>query len=76
MFNVPIFKFGLPAGTSVAAASLVLRRILALVGFLFVVALALMLFYGMYVHHTRVEPYTEGGPAVVRLDVKFARDFS
>jgi hypothetical protein len=58
------------------AASIVLRRILALVGFLFVVALALMLFYRLYVHHTRAEPYTEGGPTVVRLDVKIARDFS
>jgi hypothetical protein len=45
---------------------------LALAGFLVIVALALMLFYRVYIHHTRAEPYVDDGPAVVRLDVKFA----
>jgi hypothetical protein len=49
---------------------------LALAGFLVIVALALMLFYRVYVHHTRAEPYVEEGPAIVRLDVKFAHVFS
>jgi hypothetical protein len=45
---------------------------LALAGFVVVVALALLLLYRVYVHHTRAEPYVEEGPAVVHLDVKFA----
>jgi hypothetical protein len=45
---------------------------LALAGFLVVVALALMLLYRVYVHHTRAEPYAEEGPAIVHFDVKFA----
>ena len=49
---------------------------LALAGFLVIVALALMLFYRVYVHHSRAEPYAGEGPAVVRLDVKFARGSS
>jgi len=49
---------------------------LALAGFLVIVALALMLFYRVYVHHTRAEPYVGGGPTVVRLDVNFARGSS
>ena len=49
---------------------------LALAGFLVIVALALMLFYRVYVHHTRAEPYSDGVPAIVRLDVKFARVIS
>jgi hypothetical protein len=46
---------------------------LALAGFLVIVALALMLFYRVYIHHTRAEPYSGEGPAIVRLDVKIAR---
>ena len=53
--------------------TLVLRRMLALAGFLVIVALALMLFYRVYIHHTRAEPYVDESPAIVRLDVKIAR---
>jgi hypothetical protein len=49
---------------------------LALAGFLVIVALALMLFYRVYIHHTRAEPYLGDVPSVVRLDVKFARAIS
>jgi hypothetical protein len=45
---------------------------LALAGFVAVVALALLLLYRVYVHHTRAEPYVEEGPAIVKLDVKIA----
>jgi len=46
---------------------------LALVALLVVVALALMLFYRVYVHHTRVDPYGAGGPTIVDADVNFSR---
>ena len=46
---------------------------LALAGFLVVVALALLLLYRVFVHHTRAEPYVDEGPAVVQLDVKIGR---
>ena len=49
---------------------------LALAGFLAVVALALLLLYRVYVHHTRAEPYAGERPAVVHLDVKFAPGWS
>jgi hypothetical protein len=45
---------------------------LALAGFVAVVALALLLLYRVYVHHTRAEPYAEDGPSMVHLDVKIA----
>jgi hypothetical protein len=45
---------------------------LALAGFLVVIALAMLLLYRVYVHHTRTAPYVEDGPAIVRLDVKFS----
>jgi hypothetical protein len=45
---------------------------LALVGFVAVVALALLLLYGVYVHHAAANPYGEEDRAIVRLDVKFA----
>ena len=49
---------------------------LALAGFLVVVALALMLLYRVYIHHTRAEPYVDEGPAIVHFDVKFAPGWS
>jgi hypothetical protein len=48
----------------------------ALAGFLVVVALALMLLYRVYIHHTRAEPYVEDGPAVVHFDVNFTQGWS
>ncbi len=41
------------------------RRIAALVGFVAVVALALTFLYRVYIHHTRTEPYDEGGRTTV-----------
>jgi hypothetical protein len=49
---------------------------LALAGFLVVVALAVMLLYRVYVHHTRVEPYVGEGASVVHFDVKIAPGWS
>jgi hypothetical protein len=48
----------------------VLRRLLALAGFIVVVALALMLFYRVYLHHTNATPYIDDDRAMVRLGVK------
>ena len=52
------------------------RRIVALAGFVAVVALALLLLYRVYEHHTQAQPYVDDDPAVVQLssppDVKFA----
>lgn len=59
----------------------VARRFAALVGFFAVIALAVMLLYRVYVHHTQSEPYDTDEGAVVRLDdsaaspVKIARYF-
>lgn len=44
------------------------RRIAALTAFFAVIALALMLLYRVYVHHTRSEPYDEDAGAIVRMD--------
>jgi len=49
---------------------------LALAGFLVIVALALMLFYRVYVHHTRAEPYVDEVPSIVELSANFAGVFS
>ena len=45
------------------------RRILAMAGFVAVLALALTLLYRVYIHHTRTEPYDdENGPAIVSTE--------
>ena len=44
------------------------RRILAMAGFVAVLALALTLLYRVYLHHTRTEPHDENGPTIVSLD--------
>lgn len=44
-----------------------MRRVLALLGFVLVLALAAALLWRVYVHHRNAEPYVEE-PAVVRLD--------
>lgn len=45
------------------------RRILAMAGFVTVLALALTLLYRVYLHHTRTEPHDdEGGPAIVSME--------
>lgn len=54
----------------------VLRRMLALAGFVAVVTLALLLLYRVYVHHTNTEPYVDDGHSVVSSEVNFARAFS
>ncbi len=51
---------------------LVLRRMLALAGFVAVVTLALLLLYRVYVHHTDAEPYVEDDRSVVAAEVIFA----
>jgi hypothetical protein len=63
---------GAQAGTPVAGRDLVLRRMLALAGFVMVVSLALLLLYGVYVHHSRTTPYVEDDRSIVAADVKFA----
>ena len=49
---------------------------LALVGFVAVVTLALLLLYRVYIHHTNAEPYVDDDRSIVRIDVKFAGTFS
>ena len=49
---------------------------LALVGFVAVVTLALLLLYRVYVHHTNAEPYVDDGLGIVRVEVNFAIIFS
>lgn len=49
---------------------------LALVGFVAVVTLALLLLYRVYVHHTHAEPYVDDERSLVRMDVNFASAFS
>jgi hypothetical protein len=49
---------------------------LALVGFVAVVTLALMLLYRVYVHHTNAAPYVDDERSIVRIDVNFASAFS
>jgi hypothetical protein len=55
---------------------LVLRRVLALAGFVAVVTLALLLLYRVYVHHTDAEPYVEEDRSVVSAEAIFASTFS
>jgi hypothetical protein len=45
---------------------------LALAGFFTVVALALLLLYRVYIHHTFAEPYVDDDRTMVSLDVNFA----
>lgn len=47
-----------------------MRRILALLGFFIVLALAATLLYRVYMHHTESTPYAEDEPAVVSLSAK------
>ena len=49
-----------------------LRRMLALAGFVAVVVLALLLLYRVWVHHTEAEPYVDDEPAIVSLAANFA----
>ncbi|HEX8251637.1 MAG TPA: hypothetical protein VF846_00705 [Thermoanaerobaculia bacterium] len=56
-----------PSGTSVAASERV-RRILALAGFILVIALAVTLLYRVYIHHTEAEPYSDEESSIVGLD--------
>ena len=44
-----------------------MRRVLALIGFVVVVALALTLLWRVYVHHTRATPGLDDEPALVVL---------
>ncbi len=45
------------------------RRLLAMTGFVAVLALALTLLYRVYLHHTRTEPHDdENGPAIVSME--------
>ena len=45
------------------------RRLVAMIGLVVVIALALTLLYRVYIHHTRAEPYVDDDDgAIVRLD--------
>jgi hypothetical protein len=73
-FNIQHSTFNIehsssPLGTPVAASVSVTRRLLALLGFLAVVALAATLLYRVYVHHIQAEPYGDESSLVV-LDSK------
>lgn len=46
-----------------------MRRLLALLGFILVLALAAALLWRVYLHHERAEPYTEE-PTVVQMDIQ------
>jgi hypothetical protein len=48
----------------------VTRRILALLGFVAVIVLAVTLLYRVYMHHVQSEPYDEEEGAVVQVDSK------
>jgi hypothetical protein len=50
-----------------------LRRLLALAGFVAVLMLALLLLYRVYVHHTEAEPYVDDERSIVSAKVNFAR---
>jgi len=47
----------------------VVRRIAALLGFLALIALALTLFWRVYVHHDQADPYDREQAVTVRMDV-------
>lgn len=47
----------------------VARRIAALVGFFALIALALTLFWRVYVHHDQADPYDREQAVTVRMDV-------
>ncbi|HYC58968.1 MAG TPA: hypothetical protein VEK79_05310 [Thermoanaerobaculia bacterium] len=63
-------------GTSVAASRNMLRRLVALAGFVTVLLLALLLLYRVYLHHTAAEPYVDDEPSIVSADVNFASGIS
>ena len=46
------------------------RRLLALLGFVAVIVLAVTLLYRVYIHHVQSEPYDEEEGAVVQIDSK------
>lgn len=48
-----------------------IRRMLALAGFVVVVALVLLLFYRVYIHHMDAEPYVDDDRAIVLYEAKF-----
>jgi len=48
-----------------------MRRALALIGFMLVLALAVALLWRVYLQHTQAEPYTDE-PTLVRLDAGLA----
>lgn len=48
---------------------------LALAGFVVVVSLALLLLYGVYVHHNKAASYIDDDHPLVQVDVKFASTF-
>lgn len=47
----------------------VARRIAALLGFIALIALALTLFWRVYVHHDQADPYDREQAVTVRMDV-------
>lgn len=50
------------------------RRLVAIIGLVVVIALALTLLYRVYIHHTRAEPYVDDDDgAIVRLDGRAGR---
>lgn len=49
-----------------------LRRLLALAGFVTILMLALLLFYRVYVHHTQAEPYVDDERSIVSAEAIFA----
>jgi hypothetical protein len=51
------------------ARSIVLRRVLSLIAFAVLIALAVMLLVRVYRHHQAAEPYERDEPISVRLDV-------
>jgi len=53
-----------------------LRRLVALAGFVTVLLLALLLLYRVYLHHTAAEPYVDDEPSIVSADVNFASGIS
>ena len=46
------------------------RRLLALLGFIAVIVLAVTLLYRVYIHHIQAEPYEDEESTVVRLEGK------
>ena len=53
-----------------------MRRMLALAGFVTVVALVVLLLYRVYIHHIEAGPYVDDDRATVRIHVKIANAFA